>query len=176
MFLNSNDKVSGSNNNATYKINWDDFLPRDVDFYKVVFSFQTSGGYYRDNYSQFTISAIGATTTPTFQCAVLPIYNSSTGFTSIIISAITGIFYSGNYIIIGGLNYLIVQSCYLVGNTMIIQGNPTIAINTTYSGVPYTILTGNTVANYTGSISIGQTINYNGNTFNILMLNNLNTN
>jgi len=176
VFLNSTDKVSGSNNNANYQINWDDFLPRDVDFYKVVFSFQTSGGYYRDNYSQFQISAIGATTTPTFQTATTPIYNSSTGLTSIVISVINNIFYANNYVIIGGTNYLIVQQALLVGNTLIIQGNPTIALNTNYNGVPYTILTGNTIANYTGSISIGQTINYNGNSYNIIMLNNMNTN
>ena len=46
LFLNSSDKVSGTNNNANYDVNWDDFLPRDINNYKVVFSFQTAGGYY----------------------------------------------------------------------------------------------------------------------------------
>ena len=176
VFLNSTDKVSGNNNNATYQINWDDFLPRDVDFYKLVFSFQTSGGYYRDNYSQFQISAIGATTTPTFQTAVAPIYNASSNTTSIVISVITNVFYVGNFVIIGGTNYLILQGANAVANTMIIQGNPTITLNTNYNGVPYTSITGNTIANYTGSISVGQTINYNGNSFTILNIANLNTN
>ena len=58
LFLSSTDKVSGSNNNASYQVNWDDFLPRDIEYYKTVFSFQTAGGYYRDNYSQFQISTL----------------------------------------------------------------------------------------------------------------------
>lgn len=176
VFLNSTDKVSGSNNNGTYQINWDDFLPRDVDFYKVVFSFQTSGGYYRDNYSQFQISAIGATTTPTFQTAIAPTYNATSNTTSIVISVITNLLLAGNYVIIGGTNYLILQQAFLVGNTMIIQGNPTIALNTNFNGTTYTSLTGNTIANYTGSITVGQIINYNGNSFTILSLTNMNTN
>ena len=176
VFLNSTDKVSGNNNNATYQINWDDFLPRDVDFYKLVFSFQTSGGYYRDNYSQFQISAIGATATPTFEYALFPTYNAISNTTSIIISAITGIFYAGNSISLNGTNYLILQGANAVANTMIIQGNPTITLNTNYNGVPYTSITGNTIANYTGSISVGQTINYNGNSFTILSITNINTN
>jgi hypothetical protein len=40
LFLNSTDKVSGTNNNANYDVNWDDFLPRDIDYYKVVFLFK----------------------------------------------------------------------------------------------------------------------------------------
>jgi len=176
VFLNSTDKISGSNNNANYQINWDDFLPRDVDFYKVVFSFQTSGGYYRDNYSQFQISAIGATTTPTFQTAIAPIYDATSNRTSIVLSVITNVFYASNYVIIGGTNYLIIQGANAVGNTMIIQGNPTITLNTNYNGITNTSLTGNTIANYTGSISVGQTINYNGSSFTILSLANLNTN
>jgi hypothetical protein len=47
--FNSFDKVSGLNNCATFQINWDDFLPREIQKYKVTFSFQTAGGYYLDN-------------------------------------------------------------------------------------------------------------------------------
>jgi hypothetical protein len=48
LFISSDDKVSGTNNDAIFDINWDDFLPRKYQSYKVVFSFQTSGGAYKD--------------------------------------------------------------------------------------------------------------------------------
>ena len=48
LVINSADKISGTNNNATYQINWRDFLPDDFDNYKMAFSFQTIGGYYSD--------------------------------------------------------------------------------------------------------------------------------
>jgi len=47
--INSNDKINGStNHDAIFQINWDDFLPREVQKYKVTFSFQTAGGAYTD--------------------------------------------------------------------------------------------------------------------------------
>lgn len=48
LFLSSADKISGTNNQATFNINWDDFLPREYDTYKMTFSFNTVGGYYKD--------------------------------------------------------------------------------------------------------------------------------
>ena len=56
LFISSNDKVSGTNNNATFNINWDSFLAREYDTYKLAFSFQTGGGNYKDN-QQFSTSA-----------------------------------------------------------------------------------------------------------------------
>jgi hypothetical protein len=49
LILNSNDKISGDNNNATFDINFDTFLPREYSTYKVMFNFSTVGGYYVDN-------------------------------------------------------------------------------------------------------------------------------
>ena len=49
LFLSSSDKISGSNNNATFNINWDSFLPREFDTYKVSFSYQSGGGNYKDS-------------------------------------------------------------------------------------------------------------------------------
>ena len=43
LVINSADKISGTNNNATYPVNWRDFLPRNCQCYKVAFSFQTIG-------------------------------------------------------------------------------------------------------------------------------------
>lgn len=48
LFLNSVNKISGTNNNATYNIVWDSFLPRKFDEYKIVFNFQSLGGFYFD--------------------------------------------------------------------------------------------------------------------------------
>jgi hypothetical protein len=48
LVLDSDDKVSGTNNNATFNINWAAFLPMKYSYYKVIFNFQTVGGYYKD--------------------------------------------------------------------------------------------------------------------------------
>ena len=48
LFINSNNKISGSNNNANYQINFD-FLPHDCNYFKIAFSFNTASGYYKDN-------------------------------------------------------------------------------------------------------------------------------
>jgi hypothetical protein len=53
LFISSADKVSGTNNQASFNINWDSFLPREYDTYKLGFSFQTGGGNYKDN-TQFS--------------------------------------------------------------------------------------------------------------------------
>ena len=49
LYLSSGDKISGTNNDANYEVHFNDFLPEKYDQYKVVFSMQTSGGYYKDN-------------------------------------------------------------------------------------------------------------------------------
>ena len=49
IYINSNDKISGKNNNATFQINWDDILPRNYKYFNVTFSFQTASGYYKDD-------------------------------------------------------------------------------------------------------------------------------
>ena len=61
VFISSNDKVSGSNNNGTYQINWDDLLPRNYNNFKMAFTFQTGGGKYADGmYATFTATVAGA--------------------------------------------------------------------------------------------------------------------
>ena len=49
LVINSADKVSGTNNEATFQVNWKDLLPSEYDRYKIIFTFQTTGGYYSDN-------------------------------------------------------------------------------------------------------------------------------
>jgi hypothetical protein len=176
VFLSSNDKVGGSNNNANYQVNWDNILPRKINKYKLVYSFQTAGGYYKDNYSQFQISAIGTIITPSFSCTLAPIYNASTGYLSLIVTTVTGVLYANNYVTIVGSNYNIIQGVSGTGQTLIISGNPAGYSGITYYGGPYTSVTANTVTNYSGSVSIGQTINYNTSTFLILNVTLFNTN
>ena len=73
LFISSTDKISGSNNNGQYNINWDDFLPRGYNFFKMIFNFQTSGGNYKDfsgtGYSQATAGAVTASTSVTLTAA-----------------------------------------------------------------------------------------------------------
>ena len=53
LYLNSVDKINGSTNNAAqFNINWETFLPhteKEKQKYKVIFNFQSSGGYFKDN-------------------------------------------------------------------------------------------------------------------------------
>ena len=60
LVINSADKISGTNNNATYQVNWRDFLPDNFQCYKVAFSFQTIGGYYGDGLFSSQGSNIGS--------------------------------------------------------------------------------------------------------------------
>jgi hypothetical protein len=48
LYLNSVDKISGTNNNATYNVNWSAFLPYGVQQYKINFNFLSNGGQYKD--------------------------------------------------------------------------------------------------------------------------------
>ena len=175
LFLNSSDKVSGTNNNANYDVNWDDFLPRDIEYFKVVYSFQTSGGYYRDNFSTFKNTT--ATYTPvqaSYQIAVNPVYNATTNLTSLVISVlINGPLLLNNYLTTGGRSFLIVQQANAVGDTCIVQGNASyFPLNTTIYANFYTPLTCDTsgVNNYTGSLTVGQSINYNGSSYPIIKI------
>jgi hypothetical protein len=48
LYINSSDKISGTNNAAVFNVDWEEFLPHNYNEYKMVFSFQTTGGYYKD--------------------------------------------------------------------------------------------------------------------------------
>jgi hypothetical protein len=51
LYLSSNDRVGGTNNNATYQVNFDDFLPRKYNNYKMIWNLSTTGGLYKDTTS-----------------------------------------------------------------------------------------------------------------------------
>jgi hypothetical protein len=46
--INSSNKVSGLNNNCLFYIPWVTILPGKYDVFKVVYNFQSTGGYYKD--------------------------------------------------------------------------------------------------------------------------------
>jgi len=48
LVINSSDKITGTNNNSTYYVNFDSFLPQTFNKYRVNMCFQTNGGYYKD--------------------------------------------------------------------------------------------------------------------------------
>jgi hypothetical protein len=176
LFLNSTDKVSGTNNNANYQVNWDDFLPREIENYKVVYSFQTAGGFYRDNFSQFKVTALGAPVQVTYQTATPSVYNATTNTTSFVVSVLNvGPLLVNNFLLFGGIRYLIIQGAANVGDTVIFQGNAGLALNFTYTSTHTTLLTCDTVNNYLGSLSVGQIINNNGNSYPVIRITNINT-
>lgn len=48
LYINSADKLTGTNNNSTFFVDWAQVLPDAYNEYKMIFTFQTSGGYYTD--------------------------------------------------------------------------------------------------------------------------------
>lgn len=49
LYLSSNDRVSGNHNNPSFNINFDSFLSRNYDKYKLTYSFLSTGSFYVDN-------------------------------------------------------------------------------------------------------------------------------
>jgi hypothetical protein len=94
LIINSNDKISGTNNNATFQVNWRDFLPEEYDAYKVLFSFQTSGGYYSDGITKILPS--GAATANVFTSNSYP-----AGTASMVLTNVTNIV-AGQFVVGGG--------------------------------------------------------------------------
>jgi hypothetical protein len=66
LVLNSVDKVSGTNNNATFNVNWYEFLPEKYSEYKMIMTFQTTGGYYADGVYPKSPSVTAASSIPNF--------------------------------------------------------------------------------------------------------------
>jgi len=92
LVINSNDKISGTNNNATFQINWKDFLPDTHDRYKVAFTFQSTGGYYTDGYYTTAASRLSGYTVGTaFSAGVSTISVAGSPINSIL----PGMFISG---------------------------------------------------------------------------------
>jgi hypothetical protein len=136
LYLSSNDRISGTHNNATYQINWDDFLPREYQFYKVIFSMQTTGRYYID-YMNNSGSAI---------------FTGSISTTTLTVTALTS-----GYIQVG----MTISGTNVVGNTII-----TGFLTGTQGGIgTYSVSTSQTVTSTTitgtSNYNSNQPISYN---------------
>lgn len=127
LVINSQDKISGTNNNATFQVNWDDFLPRDITNYKVLYSFQTTGGFYSDG-----ITKIPTTTAGTNLLYSSSTFGSSTNTGAVAVGIATfvlGASYTGVSLTSTAINtglYVFVYSnvntslsCYPVGTTLL---------------------------------------------------------
>lgn len=123
LVINSADRISGTTNNATYQINWRDFLPDNYNTYKVAFSFQTVGGYYSDGvFSNTGPANTGSTPVAISTTAVIP-----TGATTIYVNA-------NNYLNGGGTMF--VSGIGIAANTTINAVNAlNFTINTPTAGV-----------------------------------------
>lgn len=83
LVLNSNDRVSGTHNNATFNIEWDNFLPVDIKEYKICYAFQSTGGYYSDGVFQKTpLATTTGVTSVTTGASVSNNGNSTITFTA----------------------------------------------------------------------------------------------
>ena len=113
LVINSADKILGTNDDATYQVNWRDFLPDNYQCYKVAFSFQTIGGYYGDGLFSSQGSNIGAVTSITTSAIVannvttIPLANIAGLIVGQVVICPTGIpsgatilFFSGTSIVI----------------------------------------------------------------------------
>jgi hypothetical protein len=95
LFLNSTDKISGTNNNGQYLVNWDDFLPRGYNFFKMLFSFQTAGGYYKDFSGASTTSNTGTSSTTYASTITSNTSGAITASTNVTLSAANANIYVG---------------------------------------------------------------------------------
>lgn len=89
LVLNSNDRISGTHNNATFNIEWSNFLPVDIKEYKVCYAFQSTGGYFSDGVFQknplapttgvTTITTLATASTATPSGTTFITFTASTG-------------------------------------------------------------------------------------------------
>ena len=87
LVLNSNDRLLGTHNHATFNIDWEKFLPVDIKEYKVCYAFQSTGGRYTDGiFQKNPLAPTTGVTSVTTGASV-----SSSGTTSITFAASTGL-------------------------------------------------------------------------------------
>jgi len=59
MVLNSNDKTSGTNNQAQYNVDYS-FLPKNYQYFQMSYSLQTAGGVFKDSFIECGCTTSGA--------------------------------------------------------------------------------------------------------------------
>ena len=89
LVLNSNDRIAGTHNNATFNIDWGNFLPVDNPEYKICYTFQSTGGYYSDGIFQKVPVATGTSITTSL--------GNTAGNSTLVFVANTGLTV-GNYV------------------------------------------------------------------------------
>ena len=160
LFINSADKISGTtNNNATFQINWNDFLPRDYQMYKMAFNFQTTGGNYKDG--SYTTTASTSATSLTLSNASYPLIKSGLTVSGTGVSGnptVTSII--GNTVVlssnqsIAGATTLTFTTTGIISNYYIELSAPNTSITTGMTATGTGITGGTTVTNITGNVSI----------------------
>lgn len=127
LYINSTDKLSGTkNNNASYQVNWDDFLPVKYRLYKMIWSLNSVGGYYKD------------TNNVTVQVSA-----SSAGASNINMTSTTGLF----------VGMGVVSSAYVAANSYIVSITPNTLVQLNTSLL--TAIPNSTNVNFTGQIFSG---------------------
>jgi hypothetical protein len=123
LVLNSNDRIAGGTNSfATFQINWNELLPTEYERYKMVFTFQTTGGYYADGsyLKTYATGSSGTTTSSAFTLA---------GSNTISVGAATGTVTVG----------MVVNAPGVLSGTTIIAYTPSVSITLsapTFMGMP----------------------------------------
>ena len=138
LYLSSNDRVGGTNNNATYQVNFDDFLPRKYNNYKMIWNLSTTGGLYKDTTSiNANVNAIIAT-----------------GNTTLVFASTTGMFIGMSVSGVG-----IPSNTYI---TAVAAGTSVTINNLTTTSIP-----SGTTMSFTGSIYAGAKVycNFGGTTY-----------
>ena len=126
LYINSNDKISGTNNNGQYLVNWNDFLPSGYNFFKMLFSFQTSGGFYKDFSGTATTSITGTSSTTHSSAITQTISVALSNGTTATLSAANSNIYIGMTV----TNASITQPCYvsnIVGTSLFLSSPQTVA-------------------------------------------------
>ena len=83
--INSNDKISGTNNNGIFNVEWAQFLPQEFDSFKVISTFQSCGSYYSDGIFLSNASTVAVATT------TVAGYNSIVGNQTITLASATNV-------------------------------------------------------------------------------------
>ena len=159
LVINSQDKISGTNNNATYQINWDDFLPRDISNYKVIFSFQTSGGYYSDGLLLIPTTTSGTLPTNTGVATInnakvaagYPVGTSTMALNGVVGTITAG---GGQYVIGGGCSGITLSKFYGTVDTTatsVIVNQPTVSASTNGDSVYFYNTTLANAVNYSSA-------------------------
>ena len=103
LVISSQDKIQGTNNNATYFVNWRDFLPDDdVTNYKVNFSFQSTAGSYVDGITKIPTSTAGGVSrliTNAPSASATGTNSVGVGGTNMNYNTLVGTIYQGQYIV-----------------------------------------------------------------------------